>query len=66
MEQAPPWATFELIDPRVIELTDDSGVVVYRAKAQRAGEESYSAMMSSTFVRRDGRWLLAFHQQTPA
>ena len=51
MEQAPPWATFELIDPRVIEWT---------------GQEPYSAMISSTFGRRDGRWLLAFHQQTPA
>ncbi len=66
MEQAPPWARFELIDPRVIELTEDCGVVVYRANAQRAGEEPYSAMISSTFVQRDGRWLLAFHQQTPA
>lgn len=65
MEQAPPWATFELVDPRVVELTDGSGVVVYRANAQRAGEEPYSAVISSTFVRRDGRWLLAFHQQTP-
>jgi len=66
MEQAPPWATFELVDPRVVELTEDSAVVVYRANAQRAGQEPYSATISSTFVRRDGRWLLAFHQQTPA
>jgi len=66
MEQAPPWATFELVDPRVVELTEDSAVVVYLANAQRAGQEPYSATISSTFVRRDGRWLLAFHQQTPA
>ena len=66
MEQAPPWVTFELIDPRVVELTEDSAVVVYRANAQRAGQEPYSAMISSTFVHRDGRWLLAFHQQSPA
>jgi hypothetical protein len=66
MEQAPPWSTFELVDPRVVELTEDSAVVVYRANAQRAGQEPYSAMISSTFVRRDGRWLLAFHQQAPA
>ena len=37
MAQAPPWPTFELVEPRVVELTDDSGVVVYRANAQRAG-----------------------------
>ena len=66
MEQAPPWATFELVDPRVVELTENSAVVVYRANARRTGQEPYSAVISSTFVRRGGRWLLAFHQQSPA
>jgi hypothetical protein len=65
MAQAPPWPTFELVEPRVVELTDDSGVVVYRANAQRAGQEPYSAVISSAFARRNGRWQLAFHQQTP-
>lgn len=65
MEQAPPWVSFELADAKVVELTEDSGVVVYRATAQRAGQRQYVAMISSTFVRRGGRWLLAFHQQTP-
>ncbi len=66
MESAPPWSTFEIEDPQVVALTEDSGVVVYRATAQRAGQEPYSAVISSTFVRRDGAWKLAFHQQTPA
>jgi len=65
MESAPPWASFELIEPRAIQLTPDSGVVVYRVHACRAGEEPYDAVVSSAFVRRDGSWRLAFHQQTP-
>jgi len=65
MESAPPWSTFEITDPQVVELTQDSGVVVYEAVAQRQGEERYSAVISSTFVRQDGTWKLAFHQQTP-
>jgi Domain of unknown function (DUF4440) len=65
MEAAPPWSNFELIEPRVVELSPDSGIVVYRVNAQRAGEEPYEAIISSTFVRGDGRWLLAFHQQSP-
>jgi len=28
--------------------------------------EPYSAVVSSTFVRQDGAWKVAFHQQTPA
>jgi hypothetical protein len=47
-------------------LSADSGLVVYRVNAQRTGEEPYVAIVSSTFIRGDGRWLLAFHQQSPA
>ena len=66
MEAAPPWARFELSDPRVVALTEESGVLVYRVVAQRVGEDPYSAVISSTYVCRDGAWKLAFHQQTPA
>jgi hypothetical protein len=52
-------------DPRVVALNQDSGVVVYAVVAQREGEDPYSAVISSTFVREDGAWRLAFHQQTP-
>ena len=65
IEGAPPWSRFDLGDPQVVELSADSGIVVYRATAQRFGEEPYVAIVSSTFVRGDGRWLLAFHQQSP-
>jgi len=66
MESAPPWSSFEMKEPRVVELTGDSGVVVYSVVAQRDGQEPYSAVISSAFVRREGAWKLAFHQQTPA
>ena len=39
ISSAPPWSAFELHDARVVELTPNSGVVVYRAEAQRAGQE---------------------------
>jgi hypothetical protein len=66
MEAAPPWSSFDLVDPQVVELSSDSGIVVYRVSAQRAGAEPYAAIVSSTFIRGGGRWLLAFHQQSPA
>jgi hypothetical protein len=65
MESAPPWAEFEMRDPRVVALTEDSGVIVYSVVAHRSGEPPYAAVISSTYVRRDGGWRLAFHQQTP-
>lgn len=66
MDSAPPWSSFELRAPRVVALTEDSGVVVYSVVACREGQAPYSAVVSSTFVRQDGVWKLAFHQQTPA
>jgi hypothetical protein len=66
MEAAPPWSSFDLVDPQVVELSADSGIVVHGVSAHRAGEEPYAAIVSSTFVRGDGRWLLALHQQSPA
>jgi hypothetical protein len=65
MESAPPWDRFEIQDPQVVELSANSGVVVYSVVAQRPGEEPYSAVISSTFVRDAEGWKLAFHQQSP-
>ena len=62
---APPWSRFELSDMQVVVLSDDSATVLYTATAQREGQPEYRAVMSTTYVRRDGEWLIAFHQQTP-
>ena len=64
MERARPWSDFELQEPRVVALGEDSGVLVYRVTAHREGEEPFAAVLSSTFVRRQGTWKLAFHQQS--
>jgi hypothetical protein len=65
MDSAPAWSMFEIHDARVVALTRDSGVLAYRAVAQRTGEAPYFAIISSTFVRVGGAWKLAFHQQSP-
>ena len=59
-----PWSTFELSDVRIIEATPDCAIVAYAASAQR-GDDRYRAWMSSTYARRDGRWVLILHQQSP-
>jgi hypothetical protein len=60
-----PWTSYRLEDLQVLELGDDTAVVSYGVVAERDGWPSYSALMSSTYVRRDAGWKLAFHQQTP-
>lgn len=62
---AQPWETFRLEDPKVVQLTQEAAIVVYKVTAQRKGSEPYTALISSTYVR-DERWQLVFHQQTPA
>lgn len=65
IRQADPWATFEIRDARVVPLNEDAAIVVYIAAAQREANPEYVALMSTTYVRRDGEWLIALHQQTP-
>lgn len=62
-EGAPPWDGYEIKDARVIRLPE-GGVLAYRAIATR-GSQTYDAWMSTTYLRRDGGWAVAAHQQTP-
>jgi hypothetical protein len=59
------WDSFELVDERVLPLTDDCAVVAYRATARRGTDDPYTALFNSTYVRERGQWRLAVHQQTP-
>lgn len=59
-----PWAWFEMDDVRVVD-AGDTAVVSYHATSQRDAQGEYRARMSSVYVRRDGRWRLVLHQQSP-
>jgi hypothetical protein len=63
---APRWADVRLHALRALRLAEDVALVTYQARAVREGEaEPYTSAASSAYVRRDGAWKLAFHQQTP-
>jgi uncharacterized protein (TIGR02246 family) len=63
---ATPWSAYELDDVRVIQATPDSAILAYHAKAQRPGGRPYEAVMTTVYARRDGRWQVILHQQTPS
>ena len=46
-------------------LADGVALLSYEAHAIRANGEPFQALVSSAYVRTDGRWKMAFHQQTP-
>jgi hypothetical protein len=58
------WDHVEIHDAHTLVLGPDARLLCYQAEAERNGE-GYSALVSSAYVRRDGTWKLAFHQQSP-
>ncbi|WP_300265552.1 nuclear transport factor 2 family protein [Microbacterium sp.] len=65
LADAPPWERYEIDNARVIPIAEDVASVVYTGRGFRSGEPPFVALMSSTYVREDGRWRLAIYQQTP-
>lgn len=65
LEASEPWTRYDLTDAAVVPLTDDVAVLHYRVTALRDPQEpAFAGLLSSTYVRRNGAWALAFHQQT--
>jgi len=60
-----PWANYRIDERHLVELTSDCVTLTYQVIASRPKGPHYEAWLSSTWVRRDGNWKLAFHQQTP-
>ena len=65
LDDAPTWSTYEITDERVVAVGADAAALVYTGRASRDGSADFVALMSSLYVRRDGRWRLALYQQTP-
>ena len=63
-DPGPGWGQIEMSDARLVTLGPDSAAIAYRFSGERGGSR-YVALMASVYVRREGRWLLALHQQTP-
>ena len=66
ISQVPRWRDVEFTELKAVVLATDAALLVYRVTARRAEHATYVARASSVYVRQDGAWKLAFHQQTPA
>jgi hypothetical protein len=67
LDRAPAgWVEWTFDEAFVLRIAQDVAVLGYRTLARHTeGGEPYEAMMTSVYVRRSDRWLLALHQQTP-
>jgi hypothetical protein len=60
------WAEVHMDQVRTLPLSDDAVLLTYRVAARWEAEQATTvAQASSAYVRRNGKWKLAFHQQTP-
>jgi hypothetical protein len=60
------WAEVDFEEVRSVQLTEDVALLTYRVTARWEHEASeYPALASSVYVKREGAWKLAFHQQSP-
>lgn len=65
MNREPDMRELRIEDPRVVELGAGAAVLLYRAVASLPDGGGWTSFMNSTYVRTDGGWKLAYHQQTP-
>jgi hypothetical protein len=65
LRTAPRWTAVDLTQQRMAVPDAETVCLAYRADARRQGEDGYSALCGSTYVRRSDGWKLAAHQQTP-
>lgn len=59
-----PWHTYQINNPKVIELSDTAGAMVYDVTTEGEVGGPYQALITSIYVKEDGDWRLILHQQT--
>ena len=60
---------YEVLERRILQPSTDVAILIYRVRGRYAAmgaEGEADAYASSTWVKRDGRWLTVFYQATPA
>lgn len=65
LDGAPAWSSFEISEPRLVAAGDGAAALVYRARAQRDGDEPFEALMTSVYAAgEDGPRLVLYTQTT--
>ncbi|MEU4385022.1 nuclear transport factor 2 family protein [Promicromonospora sp. NPDC023805] len=66
LSDGPITTSYSIVDARLIEVSESSVLLCYRADHQPSGQdETESMFISSLWVERDGRWRNTFSQDSP-
>jgi ketosteroid isomerase-like protein len=64
-DQTEGWTNVSLSDVHVLELSPECAAVAYHGEAKGADGKPQRSSVSSTYVRRDGKWRLAMTSHQP-
>ena len=59
------WRDLSMDVKGFLEPAPGVAIFTYQVRATRKTGEPYAAVVSSGYVKRNGAWKMAFHQQTP-
>jgi hypothetical protein len=59
------WRDLSMDVKGFLEPAPGVAIFTYQVRATRKSGEPYTAVVSSGYVKRNGAWKMAFHQQTP-
>jgi hypothetical protein len=59
------WQDLEIELKGLVTPSDHTAILSYEARAKRQNGEHYATLVSTGYARRNGRWKMVFHQQTP-
>ncbi len=64
LRRAPRWSDVTISNSVIAQHNQTVVVLAYQANAERESGAGYEAVCSSTYIRVDGQWRIAQHQQT--
>lgn len=64
LEQAPPWASYEIAGESTIDADEDDVVLTYVGTGHRDDGSSFTGVMASHYHHDGERWRLVVYQQT--
>jgi hypothetical protein len=65
VEEGDRWRDVRIDTRGLVQPTESTAILTYEARAVRGEGETYHALVSSAYAKREGSWKMVFHQQTP-
>mgnify|MGYP001189039177 CR=1 FL=1 len=65
LEHARTWSSYTIDEPVAVTASEDVVAVIYTGTGHRDGNDDFTGVMTSVYLRTGTGWRLAHYQQTP-